>query len=135
MGGRGAVSTSYQGTKYDTARGEKNALEALPSIEKCISKHPKVAEGDEEALRQLRGLRSGDDLVTIYRAAPADHINTNDWVFLSESKADRFAHQTFDPTKMKAGYKVLNVQVKASDVMWTGKNLEFAYVGKRRKGI
>lgn len=136
MGGRGQSSmTSYQGKQYSVARGDKDVLEAVLAIEKDVAQHPKVAEGEEEALRQIRSIRSPDDIVTIYRAAPADHINTNDWVFLSESKADRFAHKTFEPTKMREGYKVLKAQVKASEVMWTDKNLEFAYVGKRKRGV
>lgn len=135
MGGRGATSVSYQGTKFDKAHGEHSAFSSLPDIEKMISRSPKVAEDDEEALRQLRGLRSENDVLTIYRAAPADHINSNDWVFLSKSKANRLAHKTFNPGELKDGYKVLSAQVKASDVRWTGKNLEFAYTGKRKRGI
>lgn len=131
------MSRSYQGANEGSGKayGEESALAAIPDIEVSISKHPRIAGGDHEALRQLRSLRTYDDIVTIYRAAPADHINTNDWVFLSESRADRFAHKTFEPTKMREGYKVLKAQVRASEVMWTGKNLEFTCVGKRRKGI
>ena len=137
MGGRGAVSLSYQGANKGSGKayGELSAFDAISTIEKNIAAHPKIADGESEALSQLRNLKSPDDIVTVYRAAPAEHINTDDWVFLSESKADRFAHSTFDKTKLKPGYNVLKIQCKASDIRFTGKNLEFAYVGKRKKGI
>ena len=55
MGGRGAVSPSYQGTNKGSGKayGEKDAFAALSDIEKSISEHPKVAEGDEEAMSVL----------------------------------------------------------------------------------
>lgn len=134
MGGRGAFSASYQGKKFSTARGDLDAFAAVGKIHEHIKKHWKIEQGEKEAISQLDNLRSSDDMVTIYRAAPANHINTNDWVFLSKQKADRFAHSLFRPDEVKHGYKVLVARVKASDVRWTEKNLEFAYVGKRVKG-
>lgn len=127
---------TYQGTNKGSGKawGELNAFDARSKIETKILEHPKAAENEDEALHQLRRLKSPDDLITVYRAAPADHINPNDWVFLSRKKADRFAHRLFNPTEMKPGYKVLSIRVKASDVMYTGKNIEFAYIGKRMKG-
>lgn len=140
MGGRGSVSTSYQGVGSASGKATStglNAFTARDRIEKEIEKYPKIAEGSDEALRQLRSLKSENDMVTIYRAAPAGHINTGDWVFLDRGSAERWSKSPFT-RKTKVGkngreFRVLEAKVPASSVDFTGKNLEFQYTGKRRK--
>ncbi len=140
MGGRGSASTSYQGVGSASGKAPStglNAFTARKEIEEKIAKYPKIAEGSEEALRQIRSIESGKDTVTIYRAAPADHINTGDWVFLDRSSAERWGRSPFTkkPRVGKNGreFRVLETKVPASSVDYTGKNLEFQYTGKRKR--
>lgn len=104
-------------TKLDTlAENSKNSLKT----------------NETEAYNQIINAKNNPNAeITIYRATPGKSINKGDWVFLSKSSAERWTKTTFGTPKK--GFKVLSKKVKASDVGWTGKNIEFAYEPKRKK--
>lgn len=61
-------------------------------------------------------------------------LNGGDWVFLSRKQAERWQKTPSGRRKVGSNGKPFNViaaEVPVSYVNWTGKNLEFAYVGKR----
>lgn len=141
MGGRGQTSTSYQGRNLGSGRAhsEGTVLETRERIDRMLDTYSKVGIGQDEAIRQIRKIASPNDDVRIYRATVGDTINGGDWIFLDEFSANRWAHQTFHPDRPKVGadgrpFKVVAATVKAKDVGWTGKNLEFVYTGRRRVG-
>lgn len=105
----------------------------LPALQE---KAPSVYRDDrisEETRAQLAGVTSPDDYVTVYRATPGESINPNDWIFMSREQANRFATTPFSG-KPKPGYNVVESRVKASEVGWAGKNLEFVYLGSGPTG-
>ncbi|MGE9997438.1 hypothetical protein, partial [Catenibacterium mitsuokai] len=61
--------------------------------------------------------------IKIYRATIGNTINSGDWVFLDKSQADKWTKTPLG--RPKPGVKVITQTVKAKDVDWTGKNLEF----------
>lgn len=137
MGGRGSVSLSYQGNNGGSGRafGKGTILEARDAIEKYVSKNYKVTSdaAGQSAMEIVRSVVSGDDSVTIYRATPSNRINTGDWVFLTREQADRFSRSPFSG-KRKSGFNVVEIKTTADNVQWTGKNLEFMYAGKGKRG-
>ncbi|WP_322152379.1 hypothetical protein [Paratractidigestivibacter sp.] len=141
MGGRGASSAnlSHQGKNGGSgkAHGEP-LLDKIPAIEKRIRQYPKTAEGDSEAISQIEAVKAGKATVRIYRAAPASSINTRDWVFLSRERAEKWQKSPFTGRILTGAngkpFAVLPSEVPVSSVHWTGKNLEFAYVGKSKNG-
>lgn len=84
-----------------------------------------------ETIRQIESISGINDKVKIYRATIGDGINTGDWVFLSKAQAERWTKTALGTPKPNV--KVVEVTVKAKDVDWAGKNLEFVYKDKRRK--
>lgn len=137
MGGRGASSstadTSYQGTNTGSGKASGKGLDwsspdAFRKIEEYIAKYP-ASGSDSQALGQIRNITGPDSTVTIYRATPGGQINKGDWIFLSFEYADRWTRTAFG--RSKPGFKVIQGQVKARDIDWTGKNLEFIYTGKK----
>lgn len=141
MGGRGSVSRSslatpdlsYQGNNMGsglaTAQSTLSKLKAnLPSL---IEKAPKVygAEDSAETRQQLALITSEEDYITVYRGTPGDTINNSDWVFMSLEQAENWSRSKFTGA-VRPGYKVVEARVKAKEVGWTGKNLEFVYLGK-----
>ena len=119
--------TSYQGKDYSKAPTTNiKTNEMYETAIKLINKSPKVAIDEEEELKQLESVKNNPDgEITIYRATIGDTINDNDWVFLSRTKAERWTRTPFGTPKPNV--KVLEKKVKAKDVEWTGKNLEFVY--------
>lgn len=137
MGGRGSSSTtadtSYQGSNTGSGKAHGEGLDwstpdARRKIEEFVARYP--ASGDDvQALEQIRSITGPDSPVTIYRATPGGQINNGDWIFLSYYRADMWTRTPFG--RNKPGFKVIQGQVKARDIDWTGKNLEFIYTGKK----
>lgn len=135
MGGRGAVSLSYQGRNGGSGKafGEP-VLSKIDAIDDAIRRYPSISRDAEEAMSQLDAVKGGVRSVKVYRAAPDSGINSGDWVFLSRKQAERWQKTPFGRRKVGSNGKPFNViaaEVPVSHVNWTGKNLEFAYVGKR----
>lgn len=132
-------TTSYQGVGSASGKAEARGgsiSDNKSAITANWQKYPKAAS--ETAKQTLAGINSNSSPVTIYRAAPADHINTNDWVFLDRAEAERWAVSTFSK-RPKIGsngkqFKVLAVNTTAAAVSWSGKGDHFVYTGKRAKG-
>lgn len=120
------VDTSYQGTNHSKAKAYGKGITA----DKMYQQFDKLADNsksDTEVIDKLNQVKDNPEAkIKIYRATPGDNINSGDWVFLSQQKADDFSRALFSKQR-KNGYKVLEMEVKAKDVDWTGKNLEFVY--------
>jgi hypothetical protein len=131
MGGRGAsAGLSYQGKQY--AKAQSSGVNVSQMRQRLDSLPSKVVNDTkaQETITQINSLTGQNDKVKIYRATIGDSINKNDWIFLSRAQAEKLT-KTALGTK-KSGVKVLERTVKAKDVDWTGKNLEFVYKGKKR---
>ena len=81
-----------------------------------------------EALKQVEG--NPDAKIKIYRATPGETINDGDWVFIDKQHAEGWTKTPMGTPK--PGFKVVEMEVDAKNVEWTGKNLEFAY---RKAGL
>lgn len=82
----------------------------------------------KETIEQLKNIQGNPNAtVTIYRATIGNTINKNDWIFLSKEQADKWTKTPLGTPKK--GVKVITKKVKAKKVDWTGKNLEFVYLG------
>lgn len=131
-GGTKEPDLSYQGSTSDIARGTgKTADVVAEEIDKWVreGKNSVLLEESKEAIVQLNKVRGNPNaMITIYRATPGDSINKGDWVFLDKHKADRWSKSLFS-NQLKPGYKVITMQVRANQIDWTGKNLEFMYKG------
>lgn len=121
---KATVDTSYQGTQYNRAAGTgKTADKMAAEITKLA---PNAIKANPEAIAQIQAVSGNPNAtVTIYRATVGDTINNGDWVFLEKSLAERWTKTPMGTPK--PGVKVLQMTVKAKDVDWTGKNLEFGY--------
>lgn len=120
----GDKDLSYQTTQYDKAWGKNITADSF--MGKNIKLYDNLKE-QTEAIEQLNRVKGNPDSeITIYRATPSDSINTGDWVFLDRKQAEKLTRSMFSNTP-KPGYKVVAEKVKAKDVDWTGKNLEFVY--------
>ena len=122
---------SYQGTNHsgDKASGRGITVDKMSiEVEKMTKRAPKTLEGiPSEALEQIRKAQNNPEAkITIYRGSPKGEINVGDWVFLSETQAEKYTKGIITGTPI-AGYEVGKLIVKAKDVDWTGKNLEFVY--------
>jgi hypothetical protein len=134
---RTVADLSYQGQNRGSGRAGStglNVFEAQQRIRQQVEQYPKILEGDQEGYNNVMSVTSPNQMVTIYRAAPADTINPGDWVFMGKQRADKWAVGTFS-RKPKIGangreFQVISMQVPASQVEWTGKNLEFQYKGR-----
>lgn len=126
IGGAG----EYQGTNSGSGRADSKFLISDGRMEREIDRmrkeSPKTFSGNgiDEVLRQISSVNGPESAVTVYRATLGDSINHGDWVFLSEAQADRFARASMS-RRPKKGYKVVKAKVRAKQVGWTGKNLEF----------
>lgn len=121
---------TYQGNNMASgkATGKNITVDKMYSlIDELKSKYPNmITSQDDESLEQINKAKNNPDYnITIYRATPVDEINVGDWVFLCRSRAERWT-KTFMGTP-KPNFVVSTKTVKAKDVDWTGKNLEFVY--------
>ena len=138
MGGRGASSgrargtggiatsnkpdTSYQGKQFAKASGTGNTVDMM--VDKLSNLAPKVLQANPESVAQIQKVANNPNAkIKIYRATIGNTINSGDWVFLDKSQADKWTKTPLG--RPKPGVKVLTQTVKAKDVDWTGKNLEF----------
>lgn len=134
MGGRGGASgLSYQGNNGGSGRASSNGINVSEMKKKLDSiplsvKNNKLAQ---EAIVQINSISGKNSDVKIYRATIGKSINSGDWVFLSKAQAERWTKTALGTPK--PGVKVIESTIKAKDVDWTGKNLEFVYTGKRSK--
>lgn len=133
MGGRGASGLSYQGKNGGSGRASSSGVNVSEMRSKLDSLSSNVLNDKRaaETIEQIQNLTGRDQNVKIYRATVGNSINQNDWVFLSKAQAERWTKTPLG--RPKPGVKVIESTVKASEVDWTGKNLEFVYVGKRRR--
>lgn len=133
MGGRGASGLSYQGKNGGSGRASSSGVNVSEMRSKLDTLSPNVLNDKRaaETIEQIRNLTGRDQNVRIYRATVGNSINKNDWVFLSKAQAERWTKTPLGSPK--PGVKVIESTVKAKDVDWTGKNLEFVYKGKRKR--
>lgn len=131
MGGRGASGLSYQGKNSGSGRASSSGVNVSEMRGKLDSLSSNVLNDKHaaETIEQIRNLTGREQNVKIYRATVGNSINQNDWVFLSKAQAERWTKTPLG--RPKPGVKVIESTVKASEVDWTGKNLEFVYTGKR----
>ena len=138
MGGRGSSSgrargtggiatsnkpdTSYQGKQFAKASGTGDTVDMM--VDKLSNLAPKVLQANPESVAQIQKVANNPNAkIKIYRATIGNTINSGDWVFLDKSQADKWTKTPLG--RPKPGVKVLTQTVKAKDVDWTGKNLEF----------
>lgn len=121
---KATADTSYQGKQFNRATGTgKTADKMAAEISKLA---PNAIKANQEAIAQIQAVSGNPNAtITIYRATVGDTINNGDWVFLEKSLAERWTKTAMGTPK--PGVKVLQMKVKAKDVDWTGKNLEFGY--------
>ena len=134
MGGRGGSSgLDYQGKNGGSGRASSSGVNVSDMKSKIDGLPQKVVENKlaTEAISQINSIKGRDANVKIYRATIGDSINQNDWVFLSKAQAEKWTKTPLG--RPKPGVKVIELTVKAKDVDWTGKNLEFVYKGKRKR--
>lgn len=133
MGGRGASWLSYQGKNGGSGRASSSGVNVSEMRSKLDTLSPNVLNDKRaaETIEQIRNLTGRDQNVRIYRATVGNSINKNDWVFLSKAQAEKWTKTPLGSPK--PGVKVIESTVKAKDVDWTGKNLEFVYKGKRKR--
>ena len=134
MGGRGGKNNlGYQGNNGGSGRASSNGVNVSEMRDKLNSISPNAINSKlaAETISQISSLNGKNSDVKIYRATIGDSINQNDWVFLSRAQAERWAKTPFG--RPKPGVKIIESTVKAKDVDWTGKNLEFVYTGRRRR--
>ena len=116
------VDTSYQGKQYSKASGTGNTADMM--VNKLSNLAPKVLQANPEAVAQIQKVANKPNAkIKIYRATIGNTINSGDWVFLDKSQADKWTKTPMG--RPKPGVKVITQTVKAKDVDWTGKNLEF----------
>lgn len=134
MGGRGGSSDLiYQGKNGGSGRASSSGVNVSDMKSRLSSLSDNVVNSRlaQEAISQIEQIKNGSSNVKIYRATVGDSINQNDWVFLSRQQAERWTKTALG--RPKPGVKVIEATVKARDVDWTGKNLEFVYTGRRRR--
>lgn len=114
--------TSYQGKQFAKASGTGNTVDMM--VDKLSNLAPKVLQANPESVAQIQKVANNPNAkIKIYRATIGNTINSGDWVFLDKSQADKWTKTPLG--RPKPGVKVLTQTVKAKDVDWTGKNLEF----------
>lgn len=119
-----APDLSYQGKQYNRANGVGKTVDVMEGEISKLS--PNIISANQEAISQIQKAKGNPDaIITIYRATIGDTINSGDWVFLEKTLADRWTKTPLGTPK--PGVKVLTMRVKAKNVDWTGKNLEFSY--------
>ena len=121
---KATADTSYQGKQFNRASGTGKTADKMAAEITKLS--PNTIKANQEAIAQIQAVNGNPNAtVTIYRATVGDTINNGDWVFLEKSLAEKWTKTAFGTPK--PGVKVLQMKVKAKDVDWTGKNLEFGY--------
>lgn len=133
MGGRGGSSgLSYQGKNGGSGKASSIGINVSDMKAKISGLPQKVVDNKlaVETISQINAIKDKNSDVKIYRATVGNSINQNDWVFLSKAQADRWTKTPLG--RPKPGVKVIESTVKAKDVDWTGKNLEFVYKGNRK---
>lgn len=133
MGGRGGSSgLSYQGKNGGSGKASSSGINVSDMKAKISGLPQKVVDNKlaAETISQINSIKDRNSDVKIYRATVGNSINQNDWVFLSKAQADRWTKTPLG--RPKPGVKVIESTVKAKDVDWTGKNLEFIYKGKKK---
>ena len=134
MGGRGGSSDlSYQGRNGGSGRAASSGVN-VSGMKSRLSMLPENVINNrlaQEVISQIEQIKDKTSNVKIYRATIGDSINQNDWVFLARQQAERWTKAAFGTPK--PGVKVIEATVKAKDVDWTGKNLEFVYKGRRKR--
>lgn len=114
--------TSYQGKQFAKASGTGNTVDMM--VNKLSNLPPKVLQANTEAVAQIQKVANNPNAkIKIYRATIGNTINSGDWVFLDKSQAYRWTKTPLG--RPKPGVKVITQTVKAKEVDWTGKNLEF----------
>ena len=123
----GKADTSYQGQKgYAKASGTGFTVDMMGS--KLNGLPDNVKKNSQTAIDVINSVKGNPNAqITIYRATIGSGINKGDWVFLDKEHADKWTKTAFGTPKK--GVKVRTKKVKAKDVDWTGKNLEFMYKG------
>jgi hypothetical protein len=100
------------------------------SIDNMASKLDSLSDNNKANVEAIdiikKAANNPNAKVKVYRATTNDSIISGDWVFLTKSQADDFSKSKITK-KLKEGYKVLSAEANASDIDWTGKNLEFVY--------
>ena len=132
-GSSGVVAdTSYQGAKgYSKAQSTGISVEQMS--DKIDSLPDMVKKNNQEAISVINSVKNNPNArVTMYRATIGNGINNGDWVFLDKQQAQKWTKTAFGTPK--PGVKVVTKTVKAKDIDWTGKNLEFMYNPKKKKG-
>ena len=125
--------TSYQGNGgYRKASGTGNTVDMMANrLEKLPQK---TLEDFSEAVEVINSVKGKPDAeVNIYRATVGDSINDGDYVWLDKKHADRWTKTAMGTPKPNV--KVLTMAVKASEVDWTGKNLEFVYQKENKRPV
>lgn len=131
MGGRGSNSMSYQGSGPSNNKASGYGIDwNNPTSIDQILKYGASSSSNPEELKQVKSITGPNSEVTVYRATPGDSINTGDWIFLDKARAEGWTRTPFG--SQKPGFQVIETTVKARDIDWTGKNLEFMYTGKKR---
>lgn len=121
-------NTSYQGNQFDKAHGRGITTDEFLNLQE--NKLADNTKENKKALKKLEQVRNNPEAeITIYRATPGDTINNGDWVFLTKEEADNWSRSPITKT-LKKGFKIVEKQVKANEVDWSGKNLEFVYSPK-----
>lgn len=117
--------TSYQGIGSTSGKATSRGV----TVDNMFSKIDGLAPNNKANTKAIdvinKVAENPNTKITVYRASPGDKINRGDWVFLTEDEAVRFTKTPMGSPKK--GYKVLSEEAKASDIGWTGKNLEFVY--------
>lgn len=128
---------NYQGTNLGSGKPKEtgiNVSNAYNKVSEMLDKYDTIYnESMEEALDQIKKAKDNPDSeIKIYRASPSDKINNGDWVYLSQKQAERWTKTHFG--RPKPNYSVTEMTVKAKDVEWSGKNLDFVYLPKLSEG-
>lgn len=123
------VDTSYQGNQ-GYAKASSTGYTVSNMADRLSTLNAKTLESNSDAVRIINTVANNPNAsITIYRATVGDTINQGDWVFLDRAHAERWTKTAFGSPK--PGVKVVTATVKAKDVDWTGKNLEFMLNKKR----
>ena len=115
----------YQGKNGVSGRAAGRGI----TIDRMHTELPKLAKNDAanvEAVNVIHAaIKNPSAPVKIYRATNGETINSGDWIFITKAQAERFTKTPMGSPK--PGVKVVEMEVPASHVDWSGKNLEFVY--------
>lgn len=152
MGGRGSSSlaASIVDTSYRLKHRPGNPIEYpedVATADRILTSgifpsdfltHPEYYlpldnHGGRESLNVLRSIQGKPDaVVTVYRGAPVNELNTGDWVTLSRSYAEQYAGDNAYSDNRNS--KVYSFKAKAKELSFDGDDIsEFGYWGKRKK--